>query len=213
MIKLHGFALSNYYNKVKLVLLEHGIEFEEVTDKLPLAEAKLAQSATGKVPFIETEQGFLCESEVIVEYLAARFPEKPIFSADPWQAARERELIAVIDTHLELAVRELYAEAFFGGKVSDEVKQSVEKRVTRYLGSLKRLASFTPFARGAQFSIVDAAAYASLPLVGMATQKIYGRDMLAEAGVDWKAYLKVMGERASVQRVNADRKAYMEAAA
>ena len=30
MIKLCGFALSNYYNKVKFVLLEHGIEFEEV---------------------------------------------------------------------------------------------------------------------------------------------------------------------------------------
>jgi glutathione S-transferase len=213
MIKLHGFALSNYYNKVKLVLLEHGIEFEEVTAKLPLAEAQLAESVTGKVPFLETEQGFLCESEVIVEYLAARFSDKHIFSADVWQAAKERELITVIDTHLELAVRELYAEAFFGGKVSDDIKKSVEKRVERYLGSLKRLVNFAPYVRGAQFSIADAAAYASLPLVGMATQKIYGRDMLAEAGVDWKAYLKVMGERASVQRVNADRKAYMEAAA
>ena len=30
MIKLCGFALSNYYNKVKFVLLEHGIPFEEV---------------------------------------------------------------------------------------------------------------------------------------------------------------------------------------
>jgi len=30
MIKLCGFALSNYYNKVKFVLLEHDIPFEEV---------------------------------------------------------------------------------------------------------------------------------------------------------------------------------------
>ncbi len=29
MIKLCGFALSNYYNKVKFVLLEHEIPFEE----------------------------------------------------------------------------------------------------------------------------------------------------------------------------------------
>lgn len=211
MIKLHGFALSNYYNKVKFVLLEHGIEFEEVLTKLPLAEAQLAQSATGKVPFIETEQGFLCESEVIVEYLAARFPDKRIFSADPWQAAKERELIAVIETHLELAVRELYAEAFFGGTVSEEVKTSVEKRVTRHIASLKRLATFAPYARGEQFGIVDMSAFVNLPLIGMATQAIYGRDMLAEAGVDWKAYVKLLGARPAAQRVGADRKAYIEA--
>ncbi|WP_322043054.1 glutathione S-transferase [Paraburkholderia sp. J67] len=213
MIKLHGFALSNYYNKVKFVLLEHGIEFEEVLTKLPLAEAQLVQSPTGKVPFLETELGFLCESEVIVEYLAARYPEKRIFSADPWQAAKERELITVIETHLELVVRELYGEAFFGGTVSDEVKKSVEKRVKRYLGSLTRLASFAPYARGESFGIVDMAAFVSLPLVAMATQKIYGRDMLAEAGVDWKAYVKAVGERPAAQRVAADRKAYIEATA
>ncbi|HKB52834.1 MAG TPA: glutathione S-transferase N-terminal domain-containing protein, partial [Ramlibacter sp.] len=27
MIQLHGFALSNYYNKVKLALLEKGVPF------------------------------------------------------------------------------------------------------------------------------------------------------------------------------------------
>ena len=29
MITLYGFAISNYYNKVKLALLEKGIPFEE----------------------------------------------------------------------------------------------------------------------------------------------------------------------------------------
>ncbi|CAB3782285.1 Glutathione S-transferase [Paraburkholderia caffeinitolerans] len=211
MIKLHGFALSNYYNKVKFVLLEYGIAFEEVTAKLPLAEAQLDQSPTGKVPFVETEQGFLCESEVIVEYLAACYPEKRIFSADPWQAAKERELITVIETHLELAVRELYPEAFFGGTVSADVKASVEKRLNRYIPSFKRLAKFAPYVGGEQFGIVDIAAFASLPLVAMATQKIYGRDFVADAGIDWKSYLKLVGERPAAQRVAAERKAYIEA--
>ncbi|HYR24827.1 MAG TPA: glutathione S-transferase N-terminal domain-containing protein, partial [Aquabacterium sp.] len=30
MLKLYGFPLSNYYNKVKMVLLEKGLPFEEV---------------------------------------------------------------------------------------------------------------------------------------------------------------------------------------
>ncbi|WP_310630536.1 glutathione S-transferase [Paraburkholderia sp.] len=211
MIKLHGFALSNYYNKVKFVLLEHGIPFEEVVTKLPLAEAQLAESPAGKVPYIETEQGFLCESAVIVEYLAARFPEKPIFAADPWQAAKERELITFIETHLELVARDLYGEAFFGGKASDEVKATVEKRLNRYIASFKRIAKFAPYVGGAQFGVADMAAFVSLPLVAMTTQKIYGRDFLAEAGVDWKAYIKRVGERPAAQRVGADRKAYIEA--
>ncbi|CAM2160795.1 glutathione S-transferase [Paraburkholderia tropica] len=211
MIKLHGFAVSNYYNKVKFVLLEHGIPFEEVLTKLPLAEAQLAESPGGKVPYIETEQGFLCESEVIVEYLAARFPEKRIFAADPWQAAKERELITFIETHLELVARELYGEAFFGGKASDEVKATVEKRLNRYVASFKRLAKFAPYVGGEQFGVADMAAFVSLPLVGMATQKVYGRDFLAEAGVDWKAYVKLVSERPAAQRVGADRKAYLEA--
>ncbi|MBN3809122.1 glutathione S-transferase [Paraburkholderia sp. Ac-20347] len=211
MIKLHGFAVSNYYNKVKFVLLEHGIPFEEVLTKLPLAEAQLAESPGGKVPYIETEQGFLCESEVIVEYLAARFPDKRIFAADPWQAAKERELITFIETHLELVARELYGEAFFGGKASDEVKATVEKRLNRYVASFKRLAKFAPYVGGEQFGVADMAAFVSLPLVGMATQKVYGRDFLAEAGVDWKAYVKLVSERPAAQRVGADRKAYLEA--
>jgi glutathione S-transferase len=35
---------------------------------------------------------------------------------------------------------------------------------------------------------------------------------VAAAGIDWKAHLKLMGERPSVQRVNADRKREIEAA-
>jgi glutathione S-transferase len=211
LIKLHGLALSNYYNKVKLVLLEHGIAFEEVPHKLPLDEPLLDQSPAGKVPFIETEQGSLCESSVIVEYLHARYPECAIFAADPWQAAKERELIAYIDTHIELAARELYAEVYFGGKVSDEVKATADKRLRRYIGGLARIAKFAPYVAGERFCIADAAAYVSLPLVGIATQKIFGTDYLVDAGIDWKSYIKLVGERPSAQRVAADRKAFIAA--
>jgi glutathione S-transferase len=211
MIKLHGIALSNYYNKVKLVLLEHGIPFEEVLARLPLDESLYEYSPAGKVPFVETEQGALCESAVIVEYLHARYPEHHIFPADPWEAAKARELIAFVETHLELEARELYAEAFFGGKVSDEVKATTQKRLRRYLAGFRRLAKFAPYVGGERFSVADAATYVSLPLVAMATQRIYDEDMVAAAGIDWKSYSALVGERPSTQRVNADRKAYVAA--
>jgi glutathione S-transferase len=51
-----------------------------------------------------------------------------------------------------------------------------------------------------------------LPLVAMATQTIYGRDFLLDAGLDWKSYVKAINGRPAAQRVNADRKAYIAAA-
>jgi glutathione S-transferase len=212
MIKLHGFALSNYYNKVKFMLLEHGIPFEEVPVMTSQEEAMLAQSPLGKVPYIQTEQGYLCESQAIVEYLHARFPEKAIFPANAWEAAKVRELIIFVDLHLELVARDLYKEAFFGGKVTDATKGRVEKLLTRHIGGFKRLAKFDPYLRGANFGAADAAAFVSLPLVGMTTQIVYGRDFLLDAGVDWKRYVKTVGERPAAQRITADRKAYMAAA-
>jgi len=213
MIKLCGFALSNYYNKVKFVLLEHGITFEEVLVKPSQEEAVLEHSPLGKVPYLQTEHGDLCESQCIVEYLAARFSDKRIFSADPWQAAKEREMIFFVDVHLELTVRNLYGEAFFGGTVSDATKGRVEKLLTHHIGGFKRIAKLSPYLCGESFSVADTAGYVSLPLVGMATQAIYGRDFLLDAGIDWKSYLKTVGARPAAQRVTDDRKAYVAALA
>jgi glutathione S-transferase len=41
---------------------------------------------------------------------------------------------------------------------------------------------------------------------------VLGEDLVAAAGIDWKAHARLLGERASVQRVNADRKRDAEAA-
>ncbi len=60
---------------------------------------------------------------------------------------------------------------------------------------------------GDSFTLADCSAWVSLPLVGMATKTVYGEDLLAAHGVDWKAYVKLVGERPSAQRVAADRKA------
>ena len=73
--------------------------------------------------------------------------------------------------------------------------------------AFQQLARFAPYVAGSQFTLADCSAYAALPTVGMATKAVLGEDLLVAAGIDWKAYLKVLGERPSVQRVVADRKA------
>jgi glutathione S-transferase len=208
MLTLCGFALSNYFNKVKMILLEKGVPFEEERVLTGLSdEATLSASPLGKIPFLRTPQGTLCESQVIAEYLEAAFPQPPLLPADPWQAAKVRELTTFIELHLELVARQLYAEAFFGGRISDGTRSRVHKELVKNIAGFKRLARFAPYVAGDTFTLADCAAYQHLPLVGMASRFIYGEDLLAGAGVDWKGYVATVGARPSAQRVAADRKA------
>jgi glutathione S-transferase len=193
-----------------LALLEKNIPFVEENVKTGLTdESVLMASPLAKIPFIRTPQGNLCESEAILEYLEAAYPQTPLLPADPFAAAKVRELCIYIDLHLELVARELYYQAFFGGTVSEGTQARVRKQLDKSIPAVKRLLKFGPYAAGDTFTLADCAAYASLPLVGMATKAIYGEDLLLAAGVDYKTYVKFIGERPSAQRVAADRKASM----
>jgi glutathione S-transferase len=106
MITLCGFAISNYYNKVKLALLEKGVPFtEEWVLTGSKDEAVLSCSPLGKVPYIRTAQGPLSESQVIVDYLEAAYPGHPLVPRDPYAAAKVRELCTYLDLHVELVGR------------------------------------------------------------------------------------------------------------
>jgi glutathione S-transferase len=212
MITLCGFALSNYYNKVKMVLIEKGLPFQEERVLTGLKdEAVLGASPLAKVPFIRTDAGTLCESETIVQYLEELQPSPALLPADPFARAKVRELTTFIELHLELVARELYPQAFFGGTVSEANQARIHKLLVKNIAGFKRLARFSPYVAGEQFTSADCAAFVSLPLVAMASKIVLGTDLLAEAGVDWKAYTKLVGERPSAQRVSADRKLEQDA--
>ena len=206
MLKLAGFAASNYYNVVKLALLEKGVPFEE--QLAWLGETDPAASPLGKVPYAITEHGPISESTVLLEYVEARYPERPLLPADPYLAAKVRELLRYIELHLELVARNLYPEAFFGGKVSDSLKQKLRPQLEKNIAAFGKLARFSPFIAGERFTLADCAAAMHLPVLGGACKIIYGEDRLAALPV--KDYLKRVGERPAVQKVNADRKAGTE---
>lgn len=207
MITLCGFTLSNYYLKVKLALLEKGLPFEEERVTPQQAKASMLDaSPLGKVPFIRTPQGTLCESQVILDYLEASQGGVPLLPADPFAAAKVRELIVFIDLHLELVARELYAQAFFGGTVSAEAQARVRALLVRNIAAFQRRASFAPFVAGDRFGMADCAAWPSLPLVGMASRLVLGEDLLLAAGVDWKTYVKTVEQRPAAAQLAAERK-------
>ena len=205
MIKLCGFSVSNYYNKVKLALLEKHVPFEEVLVWVDRSPALLENSPLGKVPYLETEDGTFCESQVIVEYLEQRYQQSPLLPSDPYAAAKVRELITFMELHLELVARECYSAAFFGGTVTDETKERVHKQLKRNVKAFAKLAKFGPYIAGDSFGLADCAAAAHLPLITLASKVIYGEDVLAELPV--RDYMTLLGQRATVMQVAADRKA------
>lgn len=206
MLTLCGFAASNYYNKVKLALLEKGVVFDE--ELAWLGQTDKAASPLGKVPYLKTDAGPLSESTVILEYVEDAYPARPLMPADAFQKAKVREIVRYLELHLELVARNLYGEAFFGGKVSDAAKEKTAEQLTKNVAAFSQLVKFSPFIAGDTFTLADCAAAVHLPLVSSATKIIYGRDCLADLPV--RDYLKLLGERPAVQTVNADRKTNTE---
>lgn len=202
MLKLCGFSASNYYNKVKLALLEKGVAFEE--ELAWVGETDPDASPLGKVPYFKTDAGPISESTVMLEYVEARYPTPALLPADAFEAAKVRELVRYTELHLELVARNLYPQAFFGGTVSEAAREKVGIQLEKNIAAFAKLASFAPYMAGDSFGMADCAAIVHLPLVSSATKAIYGRDYLAELPV--RDYLARMAERPHVQRINADRK-------
>lgn len=202
MLTLCGFSASNYYNKVKLQLLEKGLPFEE--QLAWVGETDRSATPLGKVPYLLTPEGPLCESAVIADYIEAAHPEPALLPAGVYAAAKVRELVTFVELHLELVARNLYPQAFFGGTVSDAAREKVGAQLEKNIAALAQLTRFAPFIAGDRFTLADCAAIVHLPLVSSATKIIYGRDFLAALPV--RDYLARMAERPHVQRVNADRK-------
>jgi glutathione S-transferase len=209
MLTLHGSAISNYYNKVKLALLEKGIPFEEKYAATHSDdEAILSVSPLSKIPFITTDAGGLCESQPIMEWIESTWPEPPLMPSDAFAAAKVRELTTFIDWHLEIVVRQLYGSAFFGSPPLSEANSArIRKQLEANITAFKRLAKFSPYVAGPVLTQADCSAFNHLPLIAMTTKVIYGEDLLQAAGIDHKAYTKLIAERPSAQKVVADRKA------
>ena len=180
MIKLHGFAVSNYFNMVRMALAAKGLDFE-VVKTFPSQEAPwLEKSPMGKVPCLETTQGFIAETQTIIQYLEDEYPDKPILPASSFERARARQLMHTIELYLELPARRLFPGALFGRHNEDLTIEEVKPVLEKGVRALNHLADFGPYLMGKEPFAPDYMALYTLPLVQQVAKKIYGWDILSE---------------------------------
>jgi glutathione S-transferase len=205
MIKLHGFPMSNYYNMVKAALLEKGIDFEDVAVRPSQDEGYLDKSPMGKVPYIETEDGYLSETQTILEYLEESGPGPSLLPSSSFERAKVRELMHGLELYVELPARTCYGPVFFGREASTEVLEMAKKNLEKGIRSVRRLARFGPFIAGASLTLADLFAIYSLPLANRVTKKLWQWDLLADlpGATEWSL---MMYERAAMKTIHADQK-------
>ena len=210
MLKLYGFSVSNYYNMVKLALLEKGLPFEEVPFYAGQTPEALAISPRGKVPVLKTEQGFINETSVILDYLEHSQPGPALLPADGFARAQVLALAKEIELYIELPARACYGEAFFGVQLPEAIKEKTRSELLLGFASLGRHARFSPFVAGDQLSIADIYLLYSVPLACAVGGKLFGIDLL-EAMPAAKALLERLEQNPNVQRIAADKDAAMPA--
>lgn len=210
MIKLYGFAVSNYYNMVKFALLEKGIAFEEVA-AAPSQEADYtSKSPMGKVPCIQTPQGFLSETAAILDYLEESHPEPRLLPTDAFARAKVREVMRGLELYIELQARRHFRHVFFGEAKSQAAVDEVRPVVENGLKALRQLAGKGPWLCGEQFTLADIFAYHTFGYAAMAMNAIHGWDIVAEVP-GLKETLARIAERPAAKQVDADQQAALQA--
>lgn len=206
MIRLCGARPSNYYSMAKMCLLEKGVPFEEVR-VAPSQDAEFrARSPMGKIPYLETDDGFLSETLAIAEWLDTTYPQHPLIPTAAFRRAKTIELIRHIELDVELVARRCLPAAFFGGKASEETQASTRADLAKGMRAVDSLMKAAPWAAGDGFSLADVYTYYTFTLSNAVCQKLWNHDLLG----DYPRIRDLMARiaaRESVVRIEADKQA------
>ena len=146
MITLYDADRCPYCARVRIVLAEKGLEYEVVAIDLDDRPAWIYEkNPLGRVPVLEEDDFLLPESAVINEYLEERWPEPPLWPADPGERALGRLLVHRFD---ELS-RPYYALR--------RGEDGARERLDAQLGSLAARLERQPFLSGREFGLADVA--------------------------------------------------------
>ena len=209
-LRLHGYPVSNYFNVARAALIEKGLDFEVVIARAAQDEAFLAMNPMGKIPVLETPDGWVAETVAILEYLDDRYPEPSLRPADLMARAKGRQIVNVLQMYVEAPVRSLFPGVFAGGSNAPATVTAVRATLDRSVRALSRLAGQpAPFLLGGTISQADLFAFYNLDIAERVTGFVYGRSVADELG--WLAtWREAMAARPSSRTVLADFEPYFQ---
>ena len=133
----------------------------------------------GKVPLLETDHGFISETDAILDYLDEACPGPELFPQDPFARAKVRQLMKVQELYIETPAHNLIG-VIFGREVPQHVKDASQPAARKGLAALGRLVHFKPWIAGNELTAADIFVFYSFVLSNRVTKLTYGWDMLAE---------------------------------
>jgi glutathione S-transferase len=182
MLTLYSAARCPFAARARITLAEKRLEYDVVEIDLTDRPAWLYEkNPLGKVPVLEEGAFLLPESLVIMEYLEERYPDPPLWPADPGARALARLRVTQDFDRL--------SSAYYGVRRGDD---GAHERLDAELAALDALLEALPFVTGAEYGLAD---IAFIPWI------VRAREML---GVDLEPFGAVLdwlgrcGERPAV---------------
>jgi glutathione S-transferase len=146
VITLYDAGRCPYCARVRIVLSEKGIEYETVEIDLDDRPAWIYEkNPLGRVPVLEEDTFVLAESAVIDEYLDDRYPDPPLWPADPAERALGRLLVFRFD---ELS------KPYYGLRRGED---GARERLDVALAALDAVLQAQEFLSGREFGLADIA--------------------------------------------------------
>ncbi len=145
MLTLYQHPLSTFSRRVRMALLEKGLEARFIDVDIGKGEHQrepyLTLNPYGRVPTLVTEDGLtLFESTAILDYLEAEYPEPSLLPKSVVERAQVAMHIKLCDLEMARFVRELFFPRRFTKKEKwDLVEQDKAREVVRrHLGFLEQ---------------------------------------------------------------------------
>jgi glutathione S-transferase len=198
-LRLHGYAVSNFFNIAHAALLETASDFDIVITRASQDEQFLAVSPMGKIPVLQTPHGWIAETVAILGYIEDCQSGPTLHAPDAFARARERQLINLVQLYVEMPVRSLFPGVFMGGSNSPAVIEAARLTLDRAIAAIRRLVNPRPFLVGEQLSYADLFAFYCLDIAERVCGFVYGRSILAELGL--QAWAQQIAARASTRLV------------
>jgi glutathione S-transferase/RNA polymerase-associated protein len=203
-LRLYDHPLSPYGQKVKIALIEKGIEFEGM---LPNAigsgqvdDTFASANPRGEVPALIDGDAAIFDSTVIIEYIEDKWPKPALLPKTPLDRARVRMLEDVMDTHFEGITWGLSEVRNFGraeGALAERLEANAATELGRWYEWLGRQLGSRKWFNGDAFGWGDLCV---VPFVNGASS--FGhRPAAGSALSDWLARAN---ERDSVRTVSAE---------